>query len=122
MPIINFEGKEIEFDNNGHLINFSEWSRVLAVYMADEDGLMKLGNDKRHWPVLELLRDLYKKGMLPASDGEILFLIMKGTGLSIAKLHRIFEGLSIPGLLKWAGLPAISLCPGGVCKVPSALA
>lgn len=121
MPLVNFEGREIEFDNNGHLINFSEWSRVLAVYMADEDGFMKLGNDKKHWSVLELLRDLYKKGMLPASDGEILFLIIKGTGLSVAKLHRIFEGLSIPRLLKWAGLPDISLCPGGFCKVPSAL-
>lgn len=121
MPTITFEGKEIEFDNNGDLINFSEWSRDLAVYMADEDGFMKLGNDKRHWSVLELLRDLYKKGMLPASDGEILFMIMKGTGLSVAKLHRIFEGLSIPGLLKWAGLPPISSCSGGVCRVPSAL-
>jgi len=121
MPTITFERQEIEIDNNGHLINFSEWSRMLAVYMADEDGFMKLGNDKRHWSVLELLRDLYKKGMLPDSDGEILFLIMKGTGLSVATLHRIFKGLSILRLLKWAGLPAISLCSGGVCRVPSAL-
>jgi sulfur relay (sulfurtransferase) DsrC/TusE family protein len=48
MPTIAFEGQEIEIDNNGHLIDFSEWSRMFAVYMADEDGFMKLGNDKRH--------------------------------------------------------------------------
>lgn len=120
MPTITLEGKKIELDNNGYLVNFSEWSRTLAVYLADRDEFLQLGNDERHWSVLELLRDLYKKDMLPDSNGEILFLIMKGTGLSVARLHRIFEGLSIPRLLKWAGIPGISFCLGGVCRVPSA--
>lgn len=113
MPTLVFNGKEIQLDSNGYLTDASEWTRELAVLIASEDGFRKLGNDKKHWSVLELLRDLYQKNMLPSGDGEILFLLTKGTGLSLAKLHRIFEGLSIPRLLKWAGLPALA-CPAGV--------
>jgi len=112
MPTITFEGKEIEFDDNGYLVDFSQWTRELAVKIAWEGGFKKLGEYKRHWAVLEFLRNLYEKNMLPSNDGEIIFLITKGTGLSLGKLHRIFEGLSIPRLVKWAGLPALS-CPAG---------
>jgi tRNA 2-thiouridine synthesizing protein E len=113
MPTITFEGKEIEFDDNGYLVDSSQWTRELAVKMAWEGGFKKLGEDKRHWAVLEFLRNLHEKNMLPSNDGEIIFLITKGTGLSLGRLHRIFEGLSIPRLVKWAGLPALS-CPAGV--------
>ena len=113
MSTIIFEDEEIEFYENGYLADFSKWTRKLAIKMAWENGFKKLGDDERHWTVLELIRDLYKKDMLPSSDGEILFLITKGAGLSIARLHRLFSGLSIPRLLKWAGLPP-SACPSGV--------
>lgn len=113
MPTFTFEGEEIELDNNGYLVDSSKWSRPLAVKMAWEDGFKILGDDERHWTVLEFLRNIYKKDMLPSSDGEILYIITKGTGLGIARLHRIFTGLSIPKLLRWAGLPSVS-CPAGV--------
>ena len=113
MPTITFNNKEIEVDENGYLQDASQWSRELAVHMATEDGFDQLGDNKKQWLVIELLRDLHKKDMLPSGDGEILFLITKGTGLSLAKLHRIFRGLSISKLIKWAGLPALA-CPAGV--------
>jgi sulfur relay (sulfurtransferase) DsrC/TusE family protein len=113
MPTIIFEDEEIEFDKYGYLVDFSKWTRKLAVKMAWEDGFKTLGDDERHWLVMEFLRDLHKKDMLPSSDAEILYLITKGAGLSIARLHRIFSGLSIPRLLKWAGLPPI-VCSSGV--------
>lgn len=107
MSTIIFEGKEIEFDKNGYLVDFQKWTRKLAVKMAQESGFKNLGDDKRHWSVLELLRDLYQKNMLPSKEGELIFLITKGTGLSLPTLHRMFDGLSTTRLLKWAGLPAI---------------
>jgi sulfur relay (sulfurtransferase) DsrC/TusE family protein len=110
MPIITLEGRGIELDTVGYLVKFSEWSRTVAVYLADQDEFLELGNDERHWFVLELLRDLYKRDMLPESDGEILFLVMKGTGLSVGTLHMLFGGLSIPRLLKWSGIPASAPC------------
>ena len=113
MPTITFEGKEIEFDDNGYMVDFSKWTREIASYMASDDGFKTLGEDPKQWMVLEMLRSLYQKNMLPFKDGEILFLITKASGLSLGKLHRIFKGLSIPKLLKWAGLPA-SYCRSGV--------
>ena len=113
MPNIIFNGEEIEVDTNGYLVDASKWTRELAVHIAEKDGFNQLGEDKKQWIVIELLRDLHKKDMLPSGDGEILFLLTKGTGLSLAKLHRLFRGLSISKLVKWAGLPAIA-CPAGV--------
>ncbi len=43
MRTIILEGKEIALDNNGRLVNSSEWTRTVAVYLADGDGFMKLG-------------------------------------------------------------------------------
>jgi tRNA 2-thiouridine synthesizing protein E len=112
VPTVTFEGKAIELDNNGYLIDFDSWTRELAVHMAMADGFKTLGGDKKHWAVLEFLRNLYRKNMLPSGDGEIIFLLTKGTGLSLGKLHRLFAGLSLIRLLKWAGLPPIA-CPAG---------
>ena len=113
MRTIQFMGKEIECDENGYLVNPGDWTQELAVHLALEDGFKGLGEDKKHWIVIELLRNLHQKEMLPSGDGEILFLLTKGTGLSLAKLHRLFRGLSIAKLVRWAGLPALA-CPAGV--------
>lgn len=113
LPKITINDEEIEIDQNGYLVDSAKWTRNLAIHLAKKDGFKTLGDDEKHWTVLDLLRDLYRKDMLPYKDGEILFLITKGTNLRISKLHRIFNGLSIPNLLKWAGLPSIS-CPAGV--------
>lgn len=112
MATITVDSKEVELDNFGYLVDFESWTRELAVQMAMLDGFKKLGEDKKHWVVLEFLRNLHRKNMLPSGDGEIIFLITKGTGLSLGKLHRIFSGLSLPRLIKWAGLPPMA-CPGG---------
>lgn len=113
MPTIEFQGDIIELDDNGFLKDSSKWTREIAKKLSLSDGFKGLGDDPKQWSVLELLRDLHKKGMLPNKDGEILFLITKGTGFTIAKLHRLFGGLSIQSLLKWAGLPS-NTCVGGV--------
>jgi tRNA 2-thiouridine synthesizing protein E len=113
MKTIQFMGKKIECDDNGYLVNSDDWTHELAVHLANEDGFKGLGEDKKHWIVIELLRNLHQKDMLPRGDGEILFMLTKGTGLSLAKLHRLFSGLSLAKLVRWAGLPALA-CPAGV--------
>jgi tRNA 2-thiouridine synthesizing protein E len=53
---IEFNGKSIETDKNGYLVNADDWSEDLATHMAQLEGLTL--TDK-HWDLLRYLRDEY---------------------------------------------------------------
>lgn len=52
-----FNGKTIETDANGFLLNTDDWSRELAEYMADREGIGPL--TQKHWDIIDYLRDEY---------------------------------------------------------------
>ncbi len=54
---IEFNGKTIETDKNGYLVNAEDWSRELAEHLAKEEGLTLT---QKHWDLLEYLRDEYQ--------------------------------------------------------------
>ncbi len=58
MPIYKFQGKELEIDRHGHLINFYEWSEEIAKQFAHDNG-HELTKD--HWEILNLLREHYER-------------------------------------------------------------
>ncbi|MCX8070416.1 MAG: TusE/DsrC/DsvC family sulfur relay protein, partial [Thermodesulfovibrionales bacterium] len=39
MPTIEFQGKQIEVDEDGYLLNLDDWSKELATKLASDDGL-----------------------------------------------------------------------------------
>lgn len=53
---IEFNGKTIETDKNGYLVNLEDWSKELAEHMAKEEGLTLT---QKHWDLLDYLRDEY---------------------------------------------------------------
>jgi tRNA 2-thiouridine synthesizing protein E len=53
---IEFNGKTIETDKNGYLVNAEDWSKELAEHLAKADGLTLT---QKHWDLLEYLRDEY---------------------------------------------------------------
>ncbi len=53
---LRLEGREIELDKNGNLAQLSDWSPVVAEYLAQEEDL-ELSD--AHWEVLNVLRDFY---------------------------------------------------------------
>jgi tRNA 2-thiouridine synthesizing protein E len=53
---IEFNGKTIETDKNGYLVNQDDWSRELAGHIAQADGLTLTS---KHWDLIEYLRDMY---------------------------------------------------------------
>jgi tRNA 2-thiouridine synthesizing protein E len=53
---IEFNGKTIETDKNGYLVNLDDWSKELAEHLAQADGIALT---QKHWDLLEYLRDAY---------------------------------------------------------------
>ena len=51
-----YEGREIETDKNGFLINLSDWSEGLAKAMAEAEGIELT---EKHWDLINYLRDEY---------------------------------------------------------------
>ena len=58
MPQIEFEGKQIEVDDDGYVINLDDWSEGLAQFLADQDDI-KLTDE--HWEIINFLREYYQK-------------------------------------------------------------
>lgn len=53
---IEFNGKTIETDEEGFLLNESDWSEELAVFMAQQD---KFELTPEHWELINFIREYY---------------------------------------------------------------
>jgi tRNA 2-thiouridine synthesizing protein E len=51
-----FNGKTIETDANGFLLNIDDWSRELAEHIAQLEGIVLT---QKHWDLIDHLRDQY---------------------------------------------------------------
>ncbi len=55
---MNIDGKNVEIDTNGFLVNPDDWNHDVASALAKKEGL-KLNDD--YWVVFDLIRDYYHK-------------------------------------------------------------
>lgn len=62
MPVIEVEGKKIELDNEGYLVNFEDWNEKVACALADMEGVSKtcpITNERME--MLKFIRGYYKR-------------------------------------------------------------
>ncbi|WP_137701638.1 TusE/DsrC/DsvC family sulfur relay protein [Marimonas lutisalis] len=52
---IDFDGRTIETNDQGYLVNHEDWSEDLARHMAEAESIGELTD--RHWDVINYLRD-----------------------------------------------------------------
>ena len=104
MPVMHYQGHDVEVDEEGFLVDSSQWSRELAEEIAKESGIGPLTD--RHWKVIEFCReDAKKQGQPPG-----LRRISKLSGVGMKELYQLFP--KGPGKLaaKIAGLPKPKSC------------
>lgn len=58
MPTIELDGKEIEVDEDGYLLNMDDWTRELAGSFAAHD---QVTLTPAHWEIINFLRYYYRK-------------------------------------------------------------
>jgi TusE/DsrC/DsvC family sulfur relay protein len=59
MPTIEYEGKRIEVDGEGYLVNLNDWNEKVALALAQREGIKDLGEDRMD--IIKFMRDYYKQ-------------------------------------------------------------
>ena len=58
MPHLEFEGQQLEVDEDGYLVDWESWKEGIAPIMAAQDGV-ELGTE--HWEIIKFLREYFIK-------------------------------------------------------------
>jgi tRNA 2-thiouridine synthesizing protein E len=104
MPVVEYAGNSIEVNDEGFLVDSSQWTPEVAEAIAKDIGIDEL-NDQ-HWKVITFCReDAAKEGQAPG-----LRRISKLSGVGTKDLYKLFP--KGPGKLaaRIAGLPKPTAC------------
>lgn len=104
MPLIHFQNRELETDENGFIQDIDAWSEDLAQHMASAAGMGHLTPD--HWNVLYFLRKYYSQHELAPP----IRVLCKETQLSLKIIYQLFPAGPARGACKLAGLPKPTGC------------
>ena len=84
MSVREVAGKPVEFDEEGYMLNSSEWDEAVAMALAKEIGITPL--TERHWEVINFCRsDSQVQG-----DAPTLRRITKVAGVPTKELYQLF--------------------------------
>jgi tRNA 2-thiouridine synthesizing protein E len=97
-------GKMIEFDDDGHLKNLSDWNEEIAKELAKEEGIPELTD--RHWLVINYMRQEYQK----IGDAPSIRKLTKESGVDTKELYQLFPKGPAKKAAKIAGLPKPKGC------------
>jgi TusE/DsrC/DsvC family sulfur relay protein len=92
-------GAEIELNEEGFLVDPSQWNDDIAVELARREGIDPL--TERHWQVIRFMRSEYEaKG-----TGPTVRVLGKTSGVSIKELYQLFPKGPAKLAAKIAGIP-----------------
>jgi len=92
-------GTEIELNDEGFLVDPSQWNEDIAVELARREGIDPLTD--RHWQVIRFMRSEYEaKG-----TGPTVRVLGKTSGVPIKELYQLFPKGPAKLAAKIAGIP-----------------
>ncbi len=98
MPVKDVNGKQVNVNDEGFLVDPSEWDKSVAEALAAEEGIDSL-NDT-HWKVIEFMRKDYEEhDKVPT-----IRRINKVGGVSTKELYALFPNGPAKKAAKIAGL------------------
>jgi len=107
---IEMDGKSYETDEEGYLVNLSEWSKSLAEQMAAEDGIELAPN---HWEVINILQQYYQDYQVAPAVRVLTRTVGKKLGEDKGNsmyLFKLFPGGPAKQACKYAGMPKPTGC------------
>ncbi|MFC1769524.1 TusE/DsrC/DsvC family sulfur relay protein [Nitrospirota bacterium] len=110
MPTIEFEGKQVELDDDGYLVNLDDWAKGIAGILAKEDD-MEL--TEAHWEVITFLRDYYEKYQIAPMIKILVKEIAKTMGKEKGNtkyLYELYPAGPAKQACRYAGLPKPTGC------------
>jgi len=104
MPYFDFNGEQIEVDEDGFITNPDIWTEDLGTALAKTEGVDEMTDD--HWTVARYLRDYYLQfGIAP-----MIRKLCKSTGFSLKQIYELYPSGPAKGGCKVAGLPKPTGC------------
>ncbi len=104
MPVKEILGRQIEFDEDGHLKNLNDWNEEIAKELAKEEGIPEL--TERHWLVINYMRQEYQK----VGDAPSIRKLTKESGVDTKELYQLFPKGPAKKAARIAGLPKPKGC------------
>ncbi|MDM8561463.1 TusE/DsrC/DsvC family sulfur relay protein [Candidatus Parabeggiatoa sp. HSG14] len=100
-------GKTIEIDKNGYLLNVDDWNEEVAKVIAAQEGIEEL--TQRHWDVINYLRDEYLNNAGKQPNMRNIVKVMQNTWddkqVNAKSLYELFPKSPDKEGSKVAGLP-----------------
>ncbi|MCU0935905.1 MAG: TusE/DsrC/DsvC family sulfur relay protein [Gammaproteobacteria bacterium] len=99
------EGKVLETDANGYLVNANEWDQKVAEVIAAAEGITLT---QEHWDIMEYLRDEYLNGGGNQPNERTILKAMSdkwGRNATTKDMYMLFPKMPSKQGAKVAGLP-----------------
>ena len=110
MGTLDVGGKAVETDEEGYLVNLSEWNEDIASVIAQQEGIEMSEN---HWEVVNFLRKYYEEYQIAPAVRVLTKAIGKTLGAdkgSSQYLYELFPYGPAKQACKIAGLPKPTGC------------
>lgn len=110
MGQLEFQGKQIEVDDDGYIINLGDWTPELAQFLADQDSIKLV---EAHWEVINFLREYYQKYQIAPMIKILVKEIGKVMGPEKGNtkyLYELYPGGPAKQACRYAGLPKPTGC------------
>ena len=105
MGFIEVNGKKLEINEEGFLVDPQIWDKEVAQILASaQEGLENLTEE--HWSVINFIREHYEKNQL----APMVRSICRTTGLPLKRIYELFPSGPAKGACKLAGLPKPDGC------------
>lgn len=102
MAQVTLAGQTVEVNDEGYMVDASQWNKEIAAEMAKEQGIEL--SDK-HYEVLEFLRNVSEKG-----ETLTIRKVGKSGIVDIKGLYQLFPGGPLKYSSKFAGIPKPASC------------
>lgn len=110
MSTIEVNGKSVELDEEGYLVNLSEWNEDIGKVLATQD---EIDLTESHWEVINFLRDYYDEYQIAPA----VRVLTKAIGKKLGKekgnskyLYELFPYGPAKQACRFAGLPKPTGC------------
>ncbi len=102
MATKNYAGQTVEVNDEGYMVDPSQWNKEIAAEMAKEEGI---DLTDKHVEVLEFLRAANEKG-----ETLTIRRVGKSGIVDIKGLYKLFPGGPLKFSSKFAGIPKPASC------------
>lgn len=108
--MISFDGKDYKTDKHEYLLNMEDWSKDLALHIAELEGISMTDN---HWEVVNFVRQFYQEYKTSPAIRLLVKAMAKELGADKGNsiyLYKLFPKGPAKQATRIAGLPKPAKC------------